>query len=80
MIDLKKETVKRVAEKLQVPESSISILFDQGLMDERTAKKFLVRLEFNEMNPAHGHKIEIMEVLANKFCTSLDTIWKYIHI
>ena len=77
MIDLKKETAIKLI-PLGISETTTFTLFKKGLIDERTAKKFLVREEFNEANPCRGEKGNIKNDLADKYCVSFETVNIYI--
>ena len=77
-MDLKAETAKKLR-SLGIDEATTFTLFDSGLIDERTAKKFLVRKEYEQMNTLKGNKNQIKEQLADKFCVSFETIKNYIN-
>jgi hypothetical protein len=78
LIDLKKETAKRLSDGLGMDENLTFRLFTDGLIDERTAKKFLVRDEYQKINPPNGQKNEVKVNLADKFCVSFETVNLYI--
>jgi len=77
MLDLKKETAIKL-QTLGISQDTTISLFEKGLMDERTAKKFLVKKEYHEANPKEGHKCDTIEELADKFCCSFETVKRYI--
>ena len=77
MINLRKETAHKL-QLMGISEDLTFALFDQGLIDERTAKKFLVREEYHEANPCKGHKSDVKSELADKFCCSFETVNLYV--
>jgi hypothetical protein len=79
MLNLKVETAKRLT-SLGISENTTFALFEQGLFDERTAKKFLVREEYRQANPHNGQKGDLKEELADKFCVSSAMINIYLKL
>jgi len=77
MVNLKEETAKRLS-ALGISENVTFTLFSTGLIDDRTAKKYLVREEYEKGCPGAGHKVALKEALADKFCVSIETIKGYI--
>lgn len=78
MIDLKQETAKRLEKKLDISPDAILVLFDFGLIDDRTAKRFLVKDDFENKCPQQGEKEETTIHLADDYCISLETAKRYI--
>jgi hypothetical protein len=78
MIDLKQETAKRLEKKLDISSDATFILFEIGLVDERTAKRFLVKDDFECNFPKKGEKEEAILYLADKYCISFETARNYI--
>jgi Zn-dependent peptidase ImmA (M78 family) len=78
MIDLKTETAKRLERKLDVSSDITLVLFDIGLIDERTAKRFLVKDDFENKCPKQGEKEESLIHIADDYCVSLETAKRYI--
>lgn len=78
MIDIKTETAERLKRKLKISTGVTFALFDAGLIDERTAKRFLVKDDFNSLSPEKGIKEEITDNLAQDYCVSFGTAKRYI--
>jgi hypothetical protein len=78
MIDLKTETAKRLESKLDISSDVTFVLFDIGLIDERTAKRFLVKDDYESQYPPKGLKEETTIHIADDFCVSLETAKRYI--
>lgn len=76
MIDLKKETARKLAGI--IPESAVFTLFSKGLITDQTAKRFLIKEEYQEADPERGRRIETREEIASRFCVSVDTVHKYL--
>lgn len=76
MIDIKKETAERL--KDSIPEKTVFQLFAIGLITEQSAKHFLIHNEFESSAPVRGHKTEIKEVIAEKYCVSYDLVQKIV--
>lgn len=77
IMDLQKETAKRLS-TLGISENTTFALFAKGLIDERTAKKFLVREEFKDSHPERGQKCGVKNELADKYCCSFETVNLYL--
>jgi len=78
MIDLKTETAKRLERKLDVSSDITLVLFDIGLIDERTAKRFLVKDDFEKLSQNKTTKEEITEQVAEQYSISYSTARTYI--
>jgi len=78
MIDLKTETAKRLERKLDVSSDITLVLFDIGLIDERTAKRFLVKDDFEKLSQNKTTKEEITEQVAEEYNISYSTARTYI--
>jgi len=77
MLNLKEKTAIRLQD-LGVNQDITFSLFEKGLMDERTAKKFLIKDEYEQNNPAKGHKGDVKQELADKYCCSFETVNLYL--
>jgi len=78
MIDLKTETALRLERKLDIPLKITFALFETNLIDERTAKRFLIKDDFESLSPERGTKEETTELLAQDYCVSPKTASNYI--
>lgn len=77
MINLKNETAHKLR-LMGISENITFTLFDSGLIDEYRAKRFLVRNEYESAHPLKGHKGDIKEMLAEKYCVSVETVNLYL--
>jgi hypothetical protein len=78
MIDLKTETAKRLENKLKVSSDITFVLFEIGLIDDRTAKRFLVKDDYESTCPEKGEKEETTIHIADNHCISEATARRYI--
>jgi hypothetical protein len=77
-MDLKAKTAARLKRKLNLSEGVTFALFDAGLIDDRTARRFLVKDDFEEASPVRGQKEETTEEIARTYCVSFETARNYI--
>jgi hypothetical protein len=78
MIDLKTETAQRLERKLDIPLAITFALFETKLIDERTAKRFLIKDDFESLSPERGTKEEAADLLAQDYCVSFETAMRCI--
>lgn len=78
MKNIKDETVRRLRKRLNISESTTLSLFEEGLIDDRTAKRFLIRDEFESASPQKGEVGEVKERIAEQYCVSFETASNYI--
>lgn len=78
MIDLKEETAQRLERKFDISTGVTFALFESGLIDERTAKRFLIKDDFASLSPEKGTKEETAENIADDYCLSFETVKKYL--
>jgi hypothetical protein len=76
MINIKEETAKRL-ERQDIPSSITFRLFNLGLINDRSAKRFLIVDTYKTEEPCRGEKNHIKDKIADDFCVSSATVHAY---
>jgi hypothetical protein len=77
MIDIKAETADRL-EKQNIPSSITFRLFNLGLINDQTAKRFLIVDTFKTEDPCRGERNHVKDKIADEFCVSTATVHSYV--
>lgn len=76
MINIEKETAERL-EKEGVRKELTFRLFSLGLINDQTAKRFLIIDTYKKAEPERGEKNYTRDIIADDFCVSFKTVKLY---
>ena len=76
-MDLKRKLADRLKNRLRISRSITFALWNCGVINEQSAKKYLIKDEY--VNETGGKRVEAKRRLANKYCVSVKTIEGYVY-